>query len=80
MNQVFYILLETDRIEERAAGFEGHQQVDVAIRAVISSCGRAEYTDIRCAPMCGELQDPLPVAVKDRIAHALILACDALDS
>ena len=69
MNEIFHIVLEADRIEERSAGFEGHQQVDIAVRVALASRRRAKDAYIGRTATRGQREDLCAVTVEKGVAH-----------
>ena len=61
MKKILYVELEADGIEERSSFFERHQEVEIAVRAILTSGRGAEDPDVRSTSAGGKLEDLLAV-------------------
>jgi hypothetical protein len=73
MDEVLYVVLESDQVEQRAAGIERDEEIYVAVRAIRTPGGRTKDADVGRAASCGEHKDLLTMSVKDRVLHLAVI-------
>lgn len=64
VEEVFEVLTEPHEIEKGASGLHLYQQIQVAIRAILSSNDRAEQTDIAGAVGRRDSQNLVPFVLE----------------
>ena len=69
--ELLEILLEPNYIQERPACLDVHEQVEVAVGPIVTSCDGSEDTHVACAVACGDLEDFLSAADERCRGHAL---------
>ena len=63
LEQPFQILFEPDEVEQRPVVFHLDQEIDVAVRPVVTARDRTKYPYVARAVPCGNAEDLFPVPV-----------------